>query len=261
MLLTVDAGNTNVTLALYKDEKLLYSARIYSERHRTSDQYAHDFKQILEGRYTSHGDFKGAVIGSVVPEITRQLAYAAEFITGKKPVILGVGVKTRLQIKEINRGELGADLVAGAVGAKEKYPMPCLIWDLGTCTKISVLNERGEYLGCSISPGVKMEIEALGTNTSQLNQIDISDYDRPFGNTTFTAISSGVPAGTAVMLEGLSRRIIEENGFQNTTIVLTGGCAGYILPGLSIKGVVQDPWLISDGLRAIYAYNEKEPRA
>ena len=258
MLLTVDAGNTNVTLALYKEDELLYSARIYTERRRTADQYAHDFKQMLDGRYGSQEDFRGAVICSVVPEITQRLAYAAEFITGKKPVILGVGVKTKLAIKEINRGELGADLVAGAVGAKEKYPMPCLIWDLGTCTKISVLNEKGEYLGCSISPGVKMEIEALGTNTSQLNQIDISDYNKPYGNTTPKAISSGVLVGTAVMLEGLSRRIIGENGFQNTTIVLTGGCARYILPGLAMEGVIQDPWLIPDGLRAIFSYNETE---
>lgn len=257
MLLTVDAGNTNVTLAVYKGGELVYSARIYTERRKTADQYAYDFKQILSDQCSDPNAFRGAVISSVVPEITKKLAYAAQFITGKKPVVLGVGIKTKLQIKTANPGELGADLVAGAVGAKAKYPMPCLIWDLGTCTKISVLNEKGEFLGCTISPGVKMSIEALGSNTSQLNQIDISDYGKPFGNTTPTSISSGVIVGTAVMLEGLSRRIIEEQGFRDPTIVLTGGCASYVLPGLS-ENVILDKRLVADGLCAIFEYNTQE---
>lgn len=257
MLLTVDAGNTNITLSVYKDDKLLYSARIYTERRKTADQYAYDFKQILTERYSDARCYRGAVISSVVPEITRQLEYAARFITGKKPIVLGVGVKTKLQINGINKGELGADLVAGAVGAKRKYPMPCLIWDLGTCTKISVLNEKGEYLGCTISPGIHMCIEALGTNTSQLNQIDISDSAKPFGNTTPSSISAGVIVGTAVMLEGLSQRIIKERGFKETAIVMTGGCASYILPGLSMD-VIHDKDLVSDGLRAIFDYNTQE---
>ncbi len=256
MLLTVDAGNTNICLSVYKGDEMLYAARIYTEQRKTSDQYAYDFKQILTDKYNDPSLYRGAVISSVVPEITKKLEYAAAFITGHKPVVLGVGVKTGLQVRTVNRGELGADLVAGAVGAKEAYPMPCLIWDLGTCTKISVLNEKGEYLGCTISPGIKMCIEALGTNTSQLNQIDISDYNRPFGNTTQTSISSGVIVGTAVMLEGLSRRICEDLGFENATVVLTGGCASYVLPGITTD-VTYDPQLVSRGLRAIFEYNRE----
>ncbi len=260
MLLTVDAGNTNICLAVYENNELLYAARIYTEIRKTSDQYAYDFKQILTEKYSDPSLYRGAVISSVVPEITKKLEYAAAFITGKKPVVLGVGVKTGLQVNVVNRGELGADLVAGAVGAKQKYPMPCLIWDMGTCTKISVLNEKGEYMGCTISPGVRMCIEALGSNTSQLNQIAISDYERPFGNTTATAISSGVIVGTAVMLEGLTDRIIKDMGFENPTIVATGGCAGYVLPGVT-KDVIFDPELVSRGLRAVFEYNAEAGNA
>ncbi len=257
MLLTVDAGNTNITLAVYKNDVLVHRARIYTEIRKTSDQYAYDFKQMLTEAYSDPALYRGAVISSVVPEITKKLEYAAAFVTGKKPVVLGVGVKTRLQIRGINKGELGADLVAGAVGAKLRYSMPCLIWDLGTCTKISVLNEKGEFLGCTISPGVKMSIEALGTNTSQLNQIDISDYSEPFGNTTPTSISSGVIVGSAVMLEGLSERIIKKMGWKSASIVLTGGCASYVLPTVTMD-VSYDPELVSDGLRAIFEYNAQE---
>ncbi len=257
MLLIVDAGNTNISLAVYKNDELLYTARIYTERRKTSDQYAYDFKQILTEKFNTPEGYRGAVISSVVPEITKKLEYAAQFITGHVPVVLGVGTKTKLRINVVNPGELGADLVAGAVGAKVKYPMPCLIWDLGTCTKISVLDETGAYLGCTISPGIKMCIEALGSNTSQLNQIDISDYNKPFGNTTPTAINSGVIMGTAVMLEGLSKRICEEQGFTNATVVVTGGCASYVAPGLT-QNVIFDPELVARGLRAIFDYNKKE---
>ena len=258
MLLTVDAGNTNISLAVYnRNDELLYSARIYTEQRKTSDQYAYDFKQILTEKYSNPDDYRGAVISSVVPEITKKLEYAASFITGHKPVVLGVGVKTKLQINVANPAELGADLVAGAVGAKVKYPMPCLIWDLGTCTKISVLDNNGAYLGCTISPGVKMCIEALGSNTSQLNQIDISDYARPFGNTTPTSISSGVLVGTAVMLEGLSERIIADLGLRDVTVVITGGCASYALPAVT-RDVIFDPELVHRGLRAIFEYNQGE---
>lgn len=256
MILTVDAGNTNVTLAVYEGKELKYSARIYTERRKTEDQYAYDFKQILTRAYSDAAAYEGAVISSVVPEITRKLAYAAEFITGKKPVVLGVGVKTKLQIRGVNPGELGADLVAGAVGAKAKYPMPCLIWDLGTCTKISVLNETGDYLGCSISPGIRMSVEALGANTSQLTQIGISDYSEPFGNNTFASISSGVIVGAAVMLEGLSDRIIAKLGLKNVTVVLTGGYARYILPSLT-RETVYDANLVTDGLREVFELNRE----
>ena len=258
MLLIVDAGNTNICLAVYNDEnEPVYTARIYTERRKTSDQYAYDFKQILTSKYADPALYRGAVISSVVPEITKKLEYAAHFITGKKPLVLGVGVKTHLQINTVNRGELGADLVAGAVGAKAKYPMPCLIWDLGTCTKISVLGKNGEYLGCTISPGIKMAIEALGSNTSQLNQIDISDDVKCFGATTEASISAGVITGTAVMLEGLSERILSGLGYEHATIVLTGGCASYVLPAVHTD-IILDPSLVADGLCAIFSYNEPE---
>ena len=256
MILTVDAGNTNIALAVYNGKTLEYSARIYTERRKTEDQYAYDFKQILSERYSDPAAYEGAVISSVVPEITRKLAYAARFVTGREPIVLGVGVKTGLVIRGVNSGELGADLVAGAVGAKAKYPMPCLVWDLGTCTKISVLNEKGEFLGCSISPGVNMSIDALGANTSQLTKIGLSDYTEPFGNTTFASISSGVIVATAVMLEGLSDRILQKLGLSDVTIVVTGGYARFVLP--SVRRQVQyDKNLVTDGLRAVFEYNRE----
>lgn len=256
MLLTVDAGNTNIVLAVYEKDELLYRARIYSERRKTDDQYAYEFKQILGEEYGKNRDYEGAIISSVVPEITKRLEYAAKAVTGKDPVVLGVGVKTGLRINGVNRGELGADLVAGAVGAKLKYKMPCLIWDLGTCTKISVLNEKGEFMGCTISPGINMSIEALGTNTSQLNAIKVSEYSKPFGNTTVASISSGVIVGTAVMLEGLSRRIIDEMGYKDVTVVVTGGLAPVILPALKTD-VIHNKNLLSEGLCAVFEYNRE----
>ena len=170
--------------------------------------------------------------------------------------MLDVGVKTKLVIKCVNRGELGADLVAGAVSAKEKYPLPCLIWDLGTATKISVLDEKGTFLGCTISAGIKMCIEHLGSGTSLLNPIEIKEFHKPFGNVTFDSIASGTIVGTAVMLEGLSERIMKSLGYESATIVITGGLAPIVLQCVEKYEPILDKTLINDGLRFIYNYNQ-----
>lgn len=255
MLFTADAGNTNITLVVYKEKKVVFVARVNTDRRKTADQYAYDFAQIISHNNCKKDDFDGSIISSVVPEITSKLKFAIQHITGTEPLCLKLGVKTKLEINSVNRGELGSDLIAGAVAAKVKYPMPCLIWDLGTATKISVLDAKGKYLGCSISAGVNMCIECLGSDTSQLNPIEIKEYNEPFGNTSFAAISSGTIVGTAVMLEGLSARIKKKLGYENISVIATGGLAQIVLNSVEDKTVIYDENLINDGLRYIYEYN------
>lgn len=256
MLFTADCGNTTITIAVYDENKALFNARINTDRRKTSDQYAYDLKHLLETKQCSTQGFEGAIFSSVVPELSPVLKTAITDILGVQPMTLDLGVKTKLDIRCVNRGELGADLVAGAVGAKQKYPMPCLIWDLGTATKISVLDEKGAYLGCTISAGINMCIEHLGSGTSLLNPIEIKQYNKPFGNVTFDSIASGTIVGTAVMLEGLSERIIRTLGFKNVCIVITGGLAPIITHSVEKFTPVYDKYLNNDGLKLIYELNQ-----
>lgn len=256
MLFTADIGNTTITIGVYDENKPLFIARINSDRRKTADQYAYDLKQLFSSKNCGTENFEGASISSVVPELSPVLKTAVKDVLGVDAMMLDLGVKTHLSIKCVNRGELGADLIAGAVGAKAKYPLPCLIWDLGTATKISVLDEKGTYLGCTISAGINMCIERLGSGTSLLNPIEIKEYNKPFGNVTIDSIASGTIVGTAVMLEGLSERIIKELGFENTGIVITGGLAPIIMNSVEKFKPVFDKTLINDGLKLIYEYNQ-----
>lgn len=256
MLFTADIGNTTITIVVYKEDKPLITARLNTDRRKTSDQYAYDIRHLLENKKCGTEGFRGAIISSVVPELSSVLKTAVRELLSVESLMLDLGVKTKLDIKCVNRGELGADLVAGAVSAKSKYPLPCLIWDLGTATKISVLDEKGAYLGCTISAGINMCIEHLSSGTSLLNPIEIKAYNKPFGNVTFDSIASGTIVGTAVMLEGLSERIKQSLGYESITVVITGGLAPIILNSVEKFEPIYDKTLINDGLKLIYDYNQ-----
>ena len=147
MLLAVDIGNTNITLGLFDEEVLLFTARLATDAKRTADQYAIDIKDILYLRGCRYETIEDAVICSVVPSVGKAVSNAISMLCHIVPLNLGPGVKTGLNIKIDNPAQLGADLVAGAVGALHEYTMPCVIIDMGTATTVTVLDESGAFLG------------------------------------------------------------------------------------------------------------------
>ena len=156
MILTIDVGNSNITFGGYEKRKLSFTARMATDRARTSDQYAAELIQILSLYKLPVALVQDGIISSVVPELTGIIAAAVEKICGRRPLVIGPGIKSGLNIKIDNPAQLGADLVCSAVGAISKYPLPCLVLDLGTATKISVIDKNASYLGCTISPGVNI---------------------------------------------------------------------------------------------------------
>jgi len=130
MLLTIDIGNTNITLGAYDEDKLVFVSRMATDKSRTDDQYAVELKSILELHNAKDLSFSGCAISSVVPELTLIIANAAEKITGEAALILGPGVKTGINILADDPSQAGADLVAAAVAAANLYPLPCFVIDL-----------------------------------------------------------------------------------------------------------------------------------
>ena len=254
MLLTVDVGNTNIKLGVYKNDELVFTSRIATDRSMTEDQFALRIRDILSLRGFSPSEFRGAIVSSVVPEVNRRLRTGIELILGKKPLVLGAGIKTGLNIKIDDPSVLGADLVAGAVGAKEKYGYPCLVLDLGTATKVSAISEKGDYLGVSISPGVRLSLNALANGASQLSQISLISPDHAIGTNTVDSMRSGLVYGTADLLDGMITRMEVELGYSVKAIVATGGlcdiCAN------CRHDILIDKGLILDGLNYIYKKNE-----
>ena len=253
MLLAVDIGNTNITLGLYDEEILLFTARLSTEARRTADQYAIDIKDILSLHGCDYENIEDAIISSVVPSVGAAVGRAISLLCHIVPLTLAPGVKTGLHIKIDNPAQLGADLAAGAVGALAEYTMPCIVIDMGTASTISVLDKNGAFLGGAIAAGVNLTLKALTENTSQLPAISIESPQSVIGTNTADCMRSGLVLGTAAMLDGMIDRIEEELG-ETATVVATGGLSREIISHCS-HSIIYNENLLLDGLRIIYEKN------
>lgn len=251
MILVFDIGNTNITLGCYDNDELIFVSRMYTERHKSGDEYATQILNLFSLHGVQTNDFTGAVLSSVVPELTEVIKKAIFLTIKKEPVIVGKEHNGKLKVEVLPVEHLGADLIAGCVGAVKKYHMPCLVVDLGTATKILILDNNGYFVGCTISPGVKISLDSLASKASLLPSVTLSKPEKPYGTNTVECIQAGIVYATASMIDGMTKRIINELGFENTTIVATGGYSNGIIPCCESK-IIYDENLLLDGLKAIY---------
>lgn len=254
MLLAIDIGNTNLTLGVYDESVLLFTARLSTDTRLTSDQYAVDIKDILALHNTDYRDIEDCIIASVVPTVATSVANAISLLCHIVPLKLGPGLKTGLNIKIDNPAQLGADLVAGAVGAISEYTLPCIVIDMGTATTVSVINGEGQFIGGSIAAGVMLTLKALTENTSQLPSINLSAPPSVIGRNTVDCMRSGLILGTASMIDGLIERIAEELD-EIPTVVATGGLSKEIITHCKSE-IIYNENLLLEGLREIYEKNK-----
>ena len=253
MLLTIDIGNTNITLGAYDAGILSFTARLATETAKTADQYAVELKNLLSLESIDAEEIEDCIISSVVPSVGKSLSAAVSKLCHIVPLMLGPGVKTGLNIKIDNPAQLGADLVAGAVGALDAYTMPCVIIDMGTASTVSVLDKNGAFLGGAIAAGVRLTLKALTENTAQLTSIPIEAPPSIIGRNTVECMQSGLVYGTAAMLDGMLEKIEEELG-EAPTVVATGGLSKEIIAHCN-RNIIYNENLLLDGLRAIYEKN------
>ncbi len=251
MLLTIDIGNTNITLGAYENEKLVFVSRMYTARHKTSDEFAVDFLNLFKLYKVNATDFSGVVMSCVVPEIEESVIRALKTITGKVPVSVGERYHGNFEIDVLPVGAVGADLICAAVGAKKKYPLPCIIVDLGTATKVIVVDKAGKFVGCTISPGVKISMDALAKTASLLPSVSFTVPEKAVGTNTTECIQSGIVYGTAAMLDGLIKRMKNELSIDEVSVIATGGYSKGIIPCCETK-MIYDENLLLDGLVEIY---------
>ncbi len=220
---------------------------------KTADQYAVEVRDILELYRIEPGKIEDCIISSVVPAVGTSLGGAVSKLFHIVPMMLSPGVKTGLNIKIDNPAQLGADLVAGAVGALDTYEMPCIIIDMGTATTLSVLDRNGTFLGGTIGAGVRLTLKALCENTSLLPAVPLEAPSSVIGSNTVASMQSGLLYGTSAMLDGLIDKVEEELG-ESTTIVATGGLSKEIVT-LCRHNILYNENLLLDGLRIIYEKN------
>jgi len=259
MLLAIDIGNSHITLGGYEEETLRFMAHLVTETRRTDDQYAIELNDIMMLYRINTHEIDGVIICSVVPELCSTLKSAVYKVTGIVPMVLGPGVKTGLNILIDNPAQLGGDLVAGAVSAISKFSMPCIIFDLGTATTISVIDKNGNFIGGMICAGVGITLEALTTRTALLPHVSIEKPATMIGKNSIDSMQSGLIIGTAAMLDGMAERIEKELGVS-ASLVATGGLAPIVVSNCC-RNITLCENLLLDGLKIIYDKNKKSLKA
>lgn len=252
MILTVDIGNTNISLGAYEGDSLIFSSRMYTSRHKSCDEYAAGLLGVVSLYGVSAKAFSGVIVSSVVPELTPGFVEAVRKTVGIEPLTVGEKYNGNLKVSILPVSYLGADLIAASIGAIKKYPLPCLVADLGTATKILVIDGEGCFRGCTISPGVEISLQALAERTSLLPSISLEKPERAIGENTVECMQSGIVFGTAAMLDGLISRIKSELESDKVTVVATGGYSKGIVPCCETE-IIYDENLVLDGLNEIYS--------
>ena len=256
MLMTVDIGNTNILFGIFYGEKLLTSFRLSCDKTRTADQYCVEINSLAEFHKTTLADISGIIISSVVPAVTPLIKSSLETLTGKDAIVVEPGIKSGLKIKIDNPTQLGADFVCTAVAAVNNYSLPCLIVDLGTATKISVIDSEGCFRGCTIAPGIGISLRALADSAALLPNINLLvENCSSFGTNTITSMQSGMIIGTAAMIDGMCERIEKTLNNPIQSVIATGGYAESIIKHCT-RSIICEPNLILYGLRQIYCKNK-----
>lgn len=254
MVLAVDIGNSNIVIGCCRDNKITFVERLSTKPDSTTLEYAISFKNVLELYGITKEDIDGAIISSVVPSVTSTVLGAVKKITGIDALVIGPGLKTGLNIMIDNPAQLGSDLVVDAAAGIAEYPLPLIIFDMGTATTVSVIDENKNYLGGMIIPGVNISLNALTARTSQLPKISLDPPKKVIGRNTIDSMKSGILYSTAASLDGIIDRIEEETG-KKYTAVATGGLAGRIIP-MCKKKIILDDELLLKGLIIIYNKNK-----
>ena len=254
MILALDIGNTNIVAGCLDGGEIIRVFKL-STTVKTEDEYAADIKSILDFHGVAHTDITGAVISSVVPPLTGVLRSAVKLLAGVNAIVVGAGVKTGMNILIDDPAQLGSDMVATAVGALATYTPPLIIVDLGTATKMCVLDKNGGFIGGAVLPGVALSVGALSAGTSQLPKVPIEAPLKCISTNTIDCMKSGAVFGAAAMIDGMAERFEAELG-QPAQIVATGGLADVICRHCK-RDIALDPHLILRGLGIIYEKNLK----
>lgn len=253
MILAVDIGNSNIVIGGVEGNDILFEARIRTEPTKTSDEYCVDMKIIMDVYKVQPEMVEGAIISSVVPQVLNSISTALKKLTGKTPLVVGPGLKTGVNIKIENPSQTGADLVVGCAAALREHKPPLIVIDMGTATTMIVLDETGALIGGSISPGVKISMDALTDRTALLPGLQLDQPKKAIGRNTIDCMRSGIMLGAACMLDGMIERMEAELG-RKASVIITGGIAKFVAP-LCRREMIYDKDLLVKGLVALYRDN------
>ncbi len=253
MILTIDIGNSNINFGVFEGKEIKFVARIATDAAKTEFEYAATLDDTLSIYGLTRGDVGGAIISSVVPQLNLVMKAAVKLLYGIEAILVGPGVKTGINIHCDNPSSVGADIICACVAAHCLYGSPSLIVDMGTATKMMVMNDKGAFIGVSIIPGVLVSLDALASRTAQLPMISLEAPKNVVGKNTADCMRSGIVFGNASMVDGMIDRICDEVG-TSLPVYATGGLASVITPHCK-HNITYDEHLVLKGLNIIYQKN------
>ena len=254
MLLTIDIGNTNLTMGLYEAQKLGARWRLATDHERMPDEYGLQILGMLQHAGCSPSLLDGICLASVVPVVTGRILQACNYYLEKEPLVIDHTVKTGIKILYEDPRAVGADRIVDAVAVMQLYGGPACIVDFGTATTFDALTADGEYLGGAIAPGIGIAADALFHRTSKLPRVDILPPPNVIGSNTVFAVQSGLLYGYVALVEGMVERFRKELG-KDMKVIATGGLAEIIARETKTIQYLA-PWLTLDGLRMLWEMNQ-----
>ena len=294
-ILTVDIGNSNIVAGVWEEGMLLEKCRFPTRKNYTEIDIENAFIQGFKGADVR--DCRGAVLSSVVPEITNETLLALHSVTGKNALLISSDIDTGIDVSMYGtQGEegpnpgkttLGTDRIIDLAAASAIFHSAVMVCDLGTCTTITVMDDRARVVGGMICPGIQLSLDAEAERASQLPKLDAyellgslanggAEANSPglLGTDTSGNMLSGAVVGTAIMIDGLARRIAasdfytedyagmkktDRSHLQNLKLVITGGLGRLVMPWISFKADYE-PDLLLRGLYEVYLRNLSDNR-
>ncbi len=256
MLLVIDVGNTNIKLGVYDKNTLTHSWRLSVKVIRTADEIGIVLKGLFDSAKIDIKNFDGVIMSSVQPALNYTMEHACEYYLGKKPMMIGVGIKTGLNIKYSNPQEVGADRIVNSVAAYRLYGGHCIVVDFGTATTFNVVSEKGEFLGGCIAPGIITGLEGLVNNTAKLPRVEIIKPESIIAKNTVAGLQAGMTYGYTGLVKYIIQKLKEESGYSDMKVIATGGLSEIVLNVDNDKIIdIVDRSLTLKGLKIIYDLN------